>query len=188
MTRRLVDRLGWWFIPASLLFWVFLWPLGLLWAVVLLVQRFRSLEHGPAARRERRVARLLRWYPAGWRARYGEEFASLLRATIEDGRGGVGMSVNVAREGLAARLRALEPDPGLAMWCGTLCWILLFPQGIVPLVMLLTEAPARSWFLALYLPSPFSWLTAAAMTVVGLGMLGVAAHTLRRLRVQARRA
>jgi hypothetical protein len=31
---------------------------------------------GPAAR----AGRLLRWYPAGWRARYGEEFAELLLA------------------------------------------------------------------------------------------------------------
>ena len=184
MTRRLAEHMGWWFVPASLVFWIFLWPLALLWPVARLVHRLLTQEPGPTARRERRVARLLCWYPAAWRARYGDEFAALLHATIEDGRGGPGMSLNVAREGLAARLTAVEPRTAIAMWCGTLCWIPLFPQGIVPLAMMLTETPARSWFLALYLPSPFSWLTAAAMIALGLGMLGVAAHTVRRLRVK----
>ena len=32
----------------------------------------------------RRVRRLLRWYPRSWRARYGEEFAELLRAELSE--------------------------------------------------------------------------------------------------------
>jgi hypothetical protein len=31
-----------------------------------------------------RAARLLRWYPRGWRERYGEEFAELLIAELEE--------------------------------------------------------------------------------------------------------
>ena len=33
---------------------------------------------------ERRAARLLRWYPRAWRARYGEEFTELLLAEIAE--------------------------------------------------------------------------------------------------------
>ena len=185
MTRRLVERLGWWFVPASLVFWIFLWPLALLWPVARLVRRLLTQDHCCAARRERRVARLLCWYPPAWRARYGDEFAALLYETIEDGRGGLRMSLNVAREGLAARLATVEPKPAVAGVCWSACWIPLFPQGIVPLVMLLTEAPTRSWFLALYVPAPFSWLTAAAMIALGLTMLAVAANTTRHLRAAA---
>ncbi len=184
----MIERLGWWFVPVSLVFWVFFWFLALLWPVARFVRRLLTQEHGLAARRERRVSRLLCWYPPAWRERYGDEFASLLYATIGDGRGGLRMSLNVVREGLAARLTAVRQRPAVAAWCGTLCWIPLFPQGIVPLVMLLTDTPTRSWFLALYLPAPFTWLTAGAMTVLGLGMLALAAHIVRRLRTEPQRA
>lgn len=33
---------------------------------------------------ERHAARLLRWYPAAWRARYGAEFTELLLADPQD--------------------------------------------------------------------------------------------------------
>jgi hypothetical protein len=38
----------------------------------------RTATDGPA----RRSALLLRWYPASWRARYGEEFTELLLAEL----------------------------------------------------------------------------------------------------------
>ena len=51
-----------------------------------------------------RVARLLRWYPAHWRERYGDEFAAVLASSLSDGKGGLRLSFNVVREGMAARL------------------------------------------------------------------------------------
>jgi hypothetical protein len=51
-----------------------------------------------------RVARLLRWYPTNWRERYGDEFAAVLASSLSDGKGGLRLSFNVAREGMAARL------------------------------------------------------------------------------------
>ena len=51
-----------------------------------------------------RVARLLRWYPSDWRARYGDEFETMLYSTLADGKGGLRLSFNVAREGVVARL------------------------------------------------------------------------------------
>jgi len=168
--HALPERMGWWFIPASLLFWTVLWPVGFLAAAVWLVARSRRLRRLQTPV-DRRIARLLRWYPAGWRERYGDEFAALLRDTIEDGRGGLRLSLDVARAGLAARAENGGRQRMLAGVFLTVGWIPLFPQGIVPLVMQLTGVPSRSWFLALYLPQPLQWLTAAAMVALGLALL-----------------
>lgn len=57
-----------------------------------------------------RAARLLRWYPHAWRERYGEEFAELLAADIEERPQSVERSLDVTRGGIVARLA----DAGLA--------------------------------------------------------------------------
>jgi hypothetical protein len=54
----------------------------------------------------RRAARLLRWYPPEWRARYGEEFTELLMADMEECPRSTRRVVDVARGGLTARLAA----------------------------------------------------------------------------------
>ena len=59
----------------------------------------------------RRAARLLRWYPKGWRDRYGEEFAELLLADIAERPRSLSRTLDVARGGIVARLA----DAGL---CG----------------------------------------------------------------------
>ncbi|HUC23724.1 MAG TPA: hypothetical protein VMA73_13525 [Streptosporangiaceae bacterium] len=53
---------------------------------------------------ERQAARLLRWYPASWRARYGEEFAELLLADLAEQPRNWRRSADVAAHGLLARL------------------------------------------------------------------------------------
>jgi hypothetical protein len=53
---------------------------------------------------ERRARRLLRWYPASWRARYGEEFAELLLAELSEQPRAWRRTVNVAHCGITARL------------------------------------------------------------------------------------
>jgi len=53
---------------------------------------------------ERRARRLLRWYPAGWRARYGEEFAELLLAELSEQPRAWRRTADVARCGITARL------------------------------------------------------------------------------------
>jgi len=185
--HALPERMGWWFIPASLLFWTVLWPVGLLAAVVWLVARTRRLRRlqSPV---DRRIARLLRWYPAGWRERYGDEFAALLRDTIADGRGGLCLSLDVASGGLAARAEDGARQRMLAAIFLTVGWIPLFPQGIVPLVMQLTGVPARSWFVALYLPQPLQWLTAVAMVALGLALLAAGVRMAGGLTLAGRRA
>jgi hypothetical protein len=55
--------------------------------------------------------RLLRWYPRGWRDRYGEEFTELLTADIAERPRSLSRTLDVARGGIVARLA----DAGL---CG----------------------------------------------------------------------
>jgi hypothetical protein len=57
-----------------------------------------------------RAARLLRWYPAAWRARYGEEFTELLIADMAERPRCPARALDVARGGMMARLA----DAGLA--------------------------------------------------------------------------
>jgi hypothetical protein len=52
----------------------------------------------------RRAARLLRWYPPSWRARYGEEFTELLIAEFAEQPRSARRAVDLARGGLVARL------------------------------------------------------------------------------------
>jgi hypothetical protein len=58
----------------------------------------------PTNTAERQAARLLRWYPASWRARYGEEFAELLLADFAEQPRNWRRSADVAAHGLLARL------------------------------------------------------------------------------------
>jgi hypothetical protein len=62
----------------------------------------------PAAQR---AARLLRWYPKGWRSRYGQEFTELLIADIGERPRSRSRTADVIRGGTVARLT----DAGL---CG----------------------------------------------------------------------
>jgi hypothetical protein len=74
------------------------------------------MRHGmrpPAAR----AVRLLRWYPRAWRSRYGEEFAELLVADIEERPRSRSRTADVIRGGLVARLGQAglgggAPEPG----------------------------------------------------------------------------
>jgi hypothetical protein len=52
----------------------------------------------------RRAARLLRWYPPAWRARYGDEFAELLIAEFAEQPRSWRRAADIARSGLLARL------------------------------------------------------------------------------------
>jgi hypothetical protein len=75
----------------------------------------------PAAR----AARLLRWYPRAWRSRYGEEFAELLVADIEERPRSRSRTADVIRGGIVARLGQAglcggAPEPGTNRTCASL--------------------------------------------------------------------
>ncbi|WP_228641770.1 histidine kinase [Microtetraspora sp. AC03309] len=92
--------------------------------------------------------------------------------------------------------RALEETiPPLPRWkrtilglCWGLCWLPLFPQGLVAMVMKLVGSPERSWFLALYLPEPLQWPTIIGMICLGGVMLATGvtlANQAKRAKVDA---
>ncbi len=66
--------------------------------------RGRPTGPAPPDSSTRRAARLLRWYPAAWRARYGDEFAELLIAEFAEQPRSWRRAADVARGGLLARL------------------------------------------------------------------------------------
>lgn len=59
---------------------------------------------GQPAALTRRAHRMLRWYPASWRDRYGEEFTELLIADLAERPRSWRRSADVARSGLLSRL------------------------------------------------------------------------------------
>jgi MFS family permease len=65
--------------------------------------RGKQRDTGPTGRS------LLRWYPARWQARYGDEFLAMIEDDLGGGRPGVRYRVTIARSGLNERLR----DAGL---------------------------------------------------------------------------
>jgi hypothetical protein len=62
-----------------------------------------GVSGGPASAR-RRADRLLRWYPKEWRDRYGDEFGELLVAEVSERARSWPRSVDVACNGVMARL------------------------------------------------------------------------------------
>jgi hypothetical protein len=137
----------------------------------------------------RRAARLLRWYPAGWRARYGEEFAELLIAEFAEQPRSWRRAADVARGGMVARLtragltdHRLEPAeqvraglataacalavflaPGIAMWAQlTIGWDWVPPAaaGARIAMVAMTAAVALLAVLALLAAAPLAWSAA----------------------------
>jgi hypothetical protein len=169
------ERWGWKCVPVIVACWIVLWPAGVVWLAVSLVALYRARDRSEQAQAERRIARMLSWYPPHWRARYGEEFSEVLRETIRSGQGGRRLTLNVARESNAAWWQSATGRRGLrAVWCWSLCWLPLVTQGLVPLIIKLSGGTARSWFLALYLPAGLQWPVIALMLIAGLVMLAVA--------------
>src|SRR5258708_21428898 len=76
----------------------------------------------------RRAARLVRWYPASWRERYGAEFTELLLAEFAERPACRRRTADVIRSGLCARLtvagltsHAIEPSDQVRASLATLC-------------------------------------------------------------------
>jgi hypothetical protein len=80
-----------------------------------------TAAHGPPAGDppgSRRARRLLRWYPRGWRARYGEEFSELLIAELAERPRSWRRTADVARGGLFARLTSAGLTSAGPTWTG----------------------------------------------------------------------
>jgi hypothetical protein len=101
----------------------------------------------PADPAARRVARLLRWYPASWRARYGEEFAELLLAELAEQPRSARRTANVIGSGLLARCTAagltsheLPPAEQIQAGAATMCaaFAVFLTFGVAMLAQLAT--------------------------------------------------
>ena len=148
-------------IVAEIAAWTLFFPI----AIVLMIRR--QLGYGWKTPDDR-VDALLQWYPAPWRRRHGERFSELLRDTMADGRDGLRMRLDVAREGVIERKRAFRRRSASASLLLTVGWIMVLPQGIVAPILGLFDAP-RTWFLALYFEGAERWLIVGGM--IGIGLL-----------------
>ena len=142
---------------------------------------------------EARAVRLLRWYPRGWRDRYGAEFTELLIADLADQPHSWRRTADVAVNGMLARLsraglggRLLEPTDQAtaslaALGCavavfltfGTMVWSQLAigwqwapPGNRATTVAMLVMSAAMALFpvLALLAAAPVFWCLARAAT------------------------
>jgi hypothetical protein len=140
----------------------------------------------------RRAAQLLRWYPASWRARYGEEFTELLLAEFAERPRSWRRAADVARGGVLARLTGagltghpLEPSQqaraglataacsfaaflvvGLAMWAQLAIGWEWAPPGAgaaTAALVAMTAAAAFLVVLALLAAIPLTWSAASAL-------------------------
>jgi len=96
--------------------WALIGPVAGLCLVAALLANHALRRGDIDVRRARRVERLLSWYPARWRARYGDEFAQLMQDTMAEGRDGVGVTLDVLRESNAARVPVEGPSRGVVGW------------------------------------------------------------------------
>lgn len=127
------------------------------------------------------VTGALAWWGLGALAathleRRGPELLTLLRHGRTASSTGFG-----ARPSWGARMATLSRGRTIVVWsCSVLGAVLLFPQGIVPMIFKIVGVDARAWFLALYLPARWQWPLIVVTTVLGLVMYGVVASVLRR--------
>jgi hypothetical protein len=135
---------------------------------------------------------MLRWYPAAWRARYGDEFAELLIAEFDEQPRSWRRAVDVARGGLMARLtrvgltsNPLEPAEqlraglataacglatclalGIAMWAQlTIGWVWAAPGTSGPTVVMVAMSASVMLLavLALLAALPLAWAVACGV-------------------------
>ena len=160
-----------WRIVAEIAAWsLFIVPLA-----ALLTAR-RLLGYGRCVTPAQRADALLAWYPPSWRAQHGAELRQILLDTIEAGRADVRMSLDVAREGLAERLRSVRWDrvrAGALIGTG---WTMFFPQGVVAAALTQFDMPP-SWFVALNVGGEAQWLVIGLMVGVGLLLIDRGLHT-----------
>jgi hypothetical protein len=147
------------------LFWTLIWPVGA-WAIDRLVN-----PRTP----ERRVERLLRWYPPAWRARHGAAMGELLHDAIADGRDGPRLTLDVAREGAIEGCRGLRGDSLKAGGLIGAGCVMLFPQGLVAAILIQFDVPP-SWFLALHVDGEAQYVVAGTMTAIGVLLIERGIH------------
>lgn len=118
------------------------------------------------------VHRLLRFYPAAWRQRYGQELAAVLEAEADGGRITVRTRFDVAKSGIVQRLRdsGLHGDdlpPALRARAGLLLVLSSWAAFVVAGIGL--QKTSEQWQAAV--PRAQQGLPAAAFSIVVVGAL-----------------
>lgn len=119
-----------------------------------------------------RARRLLRWYPATWRERYGEEFVDHLEQEFDDRPRNLGRSINVVRKGLGARLGDVGLSnsvaiPGSQSRAALGTGVALAALTLVVMVDFWSRAMG-AWSAREYHPIPVSASTGALTVAAGL--------------------
>lgn len=138
--------------------------------IVLAVRGLRSAGRGRRSRATR-VPELLRWYPAVWRERHGTEMGDLLVDAIVSGRDGVRLTLDVARAGIAERVRTRRASRALGGLTAGLGWTMIFAQGVAVTVLGSIDGLKPGWFVALHVTGPARWLVAGAMVAGGAALV-----------------
>ncbi len=133
-----------------------------------------------ATARCRRVRRLLCWYPRSWRERYGEEFAELLLAEMEERPRNCRRTADVAASGLLARCtlagltdHELAPPEQIRAGLATLGCAL---AAVLAFGLFLLAQLATGWQWAATAPRAAATGTLVmAVAAVALGLIGLAA-------------
>ncbi|SDJ30395.1 ABC-2 type transport system permease protein [Nonomuraea maritima] len=82
--------------------------------------------------------------------------------------------MRTGRSGNAVKIEMPKREAWLAVACWTFGSIALFPQGVVPIVFMLSGVDVKSWFLAMYLDGALAWIVAVVMVLFGSWLYYVA--------------
>jgi hypothetical protein len=133
-----------------------------------------------------RAERLLRWYPAVWRARYGEEFTWLLEDDLRERPSCLRRDADVVRAGLSARLGAMGVGaaPVVDERAAVLTRIALLSVFVAAALSIWTQLANAAISATATAPVLGALVTLSAVGLVALATAGVA---LRRFAVAFRR-
>ncbi|WP_229075807.1 hypothetical protein [Actinoplanes sp. DH11] len=194
--------------PSYVLFWVGILPAGPPLAVIVtghLLDVPWLLWAGLPVGVATGVA--LAWWLGDRAAARLQERGPEMLHTMRTGRPPPPSSVGVARSPLGVARSPLDvasspagvapsPSPAAVVASGREvvrvlgCWIggglLTFPQGLVPVILILVGADVRSWFLAMYLPPPWGLVLGVAGVVAGVALFTTAIRATFRRAVDGR--
>jgi len=112
----------------------------------------------------RDAKRVLRWYPAGWRRRYGEQLIAMLDDTYGEGKLRLRVRMSLVRSGLMERIRLLRKHSGTYVGYSIACAVV----WAVILATVFTHAgdSTRHTFAVFFGGWAIGWLSASIARVV----------------------
>jgi hypothetical protein len=129
------------------------------------------------SRASRKAMRSLRWYPAAWRERFGDEFVALVEDEIAEHPKSARRTLNVAWKGSVARLADLglvgqTPDPARQIRAGS-ATTLLFGLLFAVCASKLWGPAMITWHESNYGQSSWLLTLLTALITISLGAIGL---------------